>query len=1530
MLEAALAELILLSQSSEMDRHVVFVHGLRRSGHKVWMSSGLPPELWPLWLSNDIEKLGIWSVEYESAPTRWRGNSMARSDRANNVLALLLSEERLKQGDISFVVHSFGGLVFEHLLRLANERASSDLCVANFVKRISRVTFLGTPHHGADLASLGGKLRLIARPSLAATGLERNDPDLRDLNQFYRNYAAQSGIETQSLIETRPIRWLGMVVKPDSADVGLPSAPIPVDADHFGIASPESRESEIYIHVCNHLRGLDRRRRTLISDPVSLDHIARDISTNTATLERIEQLLSPIVPVEPARTQIPSSLVDAETKKRLLRLRRMRFFVGSTHLEEASRLAHELLQGELSATSTTKKSDALAWCARLLFAKTDRTEALQILEQANKLARTEDVSIAEALQDSYEDNTSAALSKLALLDSDEAHTASFIVVVNAKHKSDALDWLHKVGLSASSVTSDGKFFIMKTQFGAGKWSDVLDVANELKDEHYEQTPALLYMAASAHLLQAVPEELRSLIYSHLPFDAAPIPLADDLASLCERRAARELYLRAAAAAASLGCVRAGYESSDRALWLGLRDPLTRDESRTELEQSMRNPAHSLRRLSLALQFRLKLDLPAVEQEIDRQATLSDGGSPDVALARFSMALTKNSPRDAADYISRHRDQLLKHLNPAYITSVEIQMLAQSGQIDAAENRMRELKPEDVSDQERQRLARIIAEAKGANPIESREAQFENSDALSDLAVLVEFLEEQKDWPRLVTYGRKFFDRTHDVASCQIYTRALFETNDFRSAILLFDKHSDLVEQSTFLQSIRAWSLYRIGDVKACREALNSLRALRDDPNDRVLAVQLSIASGDWISLGAFVEQEWQNRGDRTAGELVRAGQLAHHLGSARARDLIFEAAAKADEDPEILIGCYGVAVNAGWEDEETSTWLSRAAALSGDDGPVKRMSLKEVIDLNPEWRQREKQTWEKLQSGELPIFGAGHLLNRTLVDLFLIPAIANAESPDPRRRSAVYAYGGTRRFFRGAAQSAAFDPTSLLTLGLLGAIDSTFAYFDKIVIPHSMLSWLFEEKQRIQFHQPSKFAEAKEVKRLLDTGRLQRFEPTVTPNNELASEIGDDLAALFAEAEADFGEDRRQRLVVRSAPVHRMGSLMEEEADLGEHLSHVCGCIDVVIALARQGQLTQVEEQRARSYFVSREQPWPRAIAIEPSAVLYLDGLSVTYLQHLGILAKIHAAGLTAVVPRDEILQGDRLAQYETLSGRATDIIDNICRTFAAGISSGKIVLAPSTRGGNRSNDGIQHHPTFEVMGSAELADILIIDDRYFNLHGVIRGDFGARPVLTTYDVLTFTSQDSVELQEFVTGMRRSGLCFVPVRAEELTALMKHAAVREGQLLETAELKALRENLLLARMSSGLQLPNELVWLDSTTIAFIEAIKAQWYDGVDEESARARSNWLLEQFDVRQWSHRFTPKEQSNIAVIRYRAHVLLLAVLNTNVAKQTRQIYWRWFEAAILDRIREEERGIYDELISRARSIIMEEFERSKDDRNV
>jgi hypothetical protein len=327
---------------------------------------------------------------------------------------------------------------------------------------------------------------------------------------------------------------------------------------------------------------------------------------------------------------------------------------------------------------------------------------------------------------------------------------------------------------------------------------------------------------------------------------------------------------------------------------------------------------------------------------------------------------------------------------------------------------------------------------------------------------------------------------------------------------------------------------------------------------------------------------------------------------------------------------------------------------------------------------------------------------------------------------------------------------------------------------------------------------------------------------------------------------------------------------------------------------------------------------IQAGASLYLDELSVTYLQHIHVLGKLQGAGLIGIVPPGEVSQNDGFVRYEDLANRATAIIDDIRKAISDGIESGKVSLAPSNLEAGDVSKRLQRHPTFELLRAAALADVIVVDDRHFNQHGNITGEFGSRQVWTTYDVLTFSLADS-EVRECITALRRAGFCFIPLRQDELMEFVGKAPVVGGKLIETAELKAIRDSILVSQLSDSLQLPKEAVWLDTITFAFVETIKAQWPDDVDEAIAIARSNWLLEQFDIRQWAARYLDPEQPNAMDTRYRGQVLSLAMLNTGVKIETKQRYWRWFESALLKRIREEQRELYADIIAQVRSAIFE-----------
>jgi hypothetical protein len=123
-------------------------------------------------------------------------------------------------------------------------------------------------------------------------------------------------------------------------------------------------------------------------------------------------------------------------------------------------------------------------------------------------------------------------------------------------------------------------------------------------------------------------------------------------------------------------------------------------------------------------------------------------------------------------------------------------------------------------------------------------------------------------------------------------------------------------------------------------------------------------------------------------------------------------------------------------------------------------------------------------------------------------------------------------------------------------------------------------------------------------------------------------------------------------------------------------------------------------------------------------------------------------------------------------------------------------------------------------------------------------------------------------------------------------------------------------MSTGLQLPKEAVWFDGLLRVLTAAIKAQW-GGVDVQVARARSDWLWRQADLRGWSHRFVNQHSRGISEVAFRKQLLPLTMFSLEASSPNRIAFWEWLEGAILDDVRTHHGDIYDALIDDVESAI-------------
>ena len=229
---------------------VIFFHGLGGDPRDTWQRESDPGSFWPLWLAEDIPGLAIYSVDYEAPVSSWRGAGMHPSDRAKNLLARLLVERDLQEGPLILIGHSLGGLVIKHLLRTAESESHKRTSAASLIQRVKKVAFLATPHTGSGMAVWANRLRMFIRPSAATASMVRNDPNLRELNDWYRNWTGTEGIDTLTLVEMKSTRVFGTIVRPDSSDPGVAgSLTVPIDANHTEICKPEDRSSEVYVQV---------------------------------------------------------------------------------------------------------------------------------------------------------------------------------------------------------------------------------------------------------------------------------------------------------------------------------------------------------------------------------------------------------------------------------------------------------------------------------------------------------------------------------------------------------------------------------------------------------------------------------------------------------------------------------------------------------------------------------------------------------------------------------------------------------------------------------------------------------------------------------------------------------------------------------------------------------------------------------------------------------------------------------------------------------------------------------------------------------------------------------------------------------------------------------------------------------------------------------------------------------------------------------------------------------------------------------
>ena len=1219
---------------------------------------------------------------------------------------------------------------------------------------------------------------------------------------------------------------------------------------------------------------------------------------------------------------LPTELIDAEIGRELEKVRKARFFPDFKRNEEVLRFATQVESGRLSFGSAKLRALALAWSARLLAPSGQIAEAQKFLTSAKLLEVNTESQVAEAFIASEQGDLPQALSILSGISEAIARTAAVMIVDGAQGLEAALTWMTKAGVLFDELDSDGKFFLLSRYLTSFRWDAASASASAVKEADFGNTPALHSVVAMSHLLKAVDLEYRELVANQLPFEVRDFRLLAGSDEMQERDIAHAHFCSAAEICRVFGCARDAQVHDEYALWLELKDPSKFEGGLARLKKALSDQTPALNLVNFGIKFGLKLDLAAVERTIEREIALHGGATVDTAMARFALAFTRRTPHEIAEYLGQHHEELSAHIHRKSLEFLSVELFAKAGMLDRAYASLEKLTKDGISDEENDRLRRIIAEAEGADSIALRKDQFEKSGNLADLVSLVDELKEKMQWDDLCKFAMMLFERSQEVRDAALLTEALSKTRRSEALVKFLSENIEVRSQSYFLQMHYAWALYYEGRFRESEIELGKLEHDKDQPNYRGLLVNLYISTGQWSALSGYLASEYLKKENRTAEELLLTAKLALHVGDPNAKNLLKATAEKGHDDPQILSSSYFLASQAGFEDDPScGQWLRKAIELSDEQGPLQQMTLQEILERRPGWEKYETGIYKALGRAEAPMIFAAKSLNKTLLEFMLLPAVANLSERDVRRRGAIPAQAGTLRRTVSFLQNSSIglDPTAILTLGFLDLLDIVLESFSSIILPHSILRWLFAEKQQAVFHQPSRVKSAGVLTGMVARRMVQELTPAASADSDLAVLVGDTLAQLVAEAEDEESFGGRQKVVVRPYPVYRLSSLMQEKEDLSSHSSVFCSCSAVVEKLREKGVLTTSEADTALAYLLVHEEPWPDQPALNAGAVLFLDDIAVSYFMQLGILGKIASGGFDIIVSPNEIAEANALIAYGEISNIVLEKIEYIRNAIASHFNAGTITFGRQYR--DDDEEALDVQLTAEFLALAQICDAAIADDRFINQHATVTHGNSQAEIYSCADFVGHLANlgiiSQAQKSESFTALRRAQYFFMPVQADELTAYLRACKISDGSVVESAELKAVRENLLRARMLNWLQLPQEAPWLDATLKAFALTIRQIWRDDVDVVTASARSNWVVKQLDARAWAHRLDADIADYFLSSGWGEYYNLLMAPPMEISELRRDEYWIWLDERVLEPISQTAPALFRWVVEQQKELV-------------
>jgi len=992
------------------------------------------------------------------------------------------------------------------------------------------------------------------------------------------------------------------------------------------------------------------------------------------------------------------------------------------------------------------------------------------------------------------------------------------------------------------LTAHGKTVVAVRMAGLGRLDDAAELLSFATEAEVEENPAILFFAARFKITSVLPKESAAGFLPSLHL----IPNRDELPTDVDgQRKLRSAVTDLERLVGGLGEQdSADFRYMAEALLLCLKlnslDPRVRESAEIEVRGKLSDPENAFGVVPLAMRYRIDVDWGKINAALGRAKEL--GGWNDSQLrAAFHIALEHSSPADSCSFIVEHRDALVRADGEEAVASIEIQAHIHAGRIDEA-NELLIKNAGILIDAELPNLKAKIAAASGKDAVEVWLREFEKTDSDTALVSLADALANARD-ERLGQYLVLLWERRRQIEDACRACDFFITVGREQEADRFLESLGDSARTDPELHVHLAWSKFRQGDFSSVSRELDSLTSKGlDNANIRRLFVQLAIESGEWARLEVFVQSELSNADQRSATELMSAARLAQAIGSSMAMPLARAAIEKGPDDPALNFAGYELASNIGAErSNEVNAWLAVAMKSADQGGPFQTKSFDEVLEHIKETHEREQKISNMVTKAELPVAMALRPLNSTQSAWFIRQSDANAAEIDSRKKVVIPLFAGNRLLSpQFDPASIALDPIAFLLSSRLGILERVFDAFEDVVLPAGTLHCFFEDYARAVPIQPSRIEQAQDIKGHFSSGLLSVSDDVELQGGADDEDVDREFLALYALARSDDG------YVVETPPLRSLNHQIIDHKSYEDRLLSPIGLIRV---LQENGIITPIRANAAIEAISGSGGTWANEVSPRAGRPLFLSSLAVQYLSDVGLLtdaAKLFTSlNCTGRVPK---LADDEIAAAPTAK-QVRDGIENVRKTLSAGIRAGRARVGPwrsEIPTDDEASDDLNRDstiaPILSAMRNTDGIDAFFCDDRAINKYPKFDEESGrAVPIFTSIDLLLILhrkgSIDDGELARCYEELRRSATGLVPVNPMEIA----EAALGSNWAIgPSAELRLLKESILLPIARGVIQLPQERQWLSNSLLNVAIAIRQVWQEIEDIEEAEAAADYLLD------------------------------------------------------------------------------------------